>query len=81
MVSALVIIAPHYLWSAYFAAHFDFFFDLIKKLDRLREDCTGEYNPQNFAHAKKLEENFGKSRIYIYFFIARNLSIANWMLI
>ena len=64
LISALIIIAPHHLWGAYFAAHFDFFFDLIKKLDRLRDSSTGEYNPQNFERVKKLEEKFSKSRIF-----------------
>ena len=67
LVSALIIIAPHFLWSAYFAAHFDFFFDLIKKLDRLRDSSTGEYNPQNFERVKKLEEKFSKSRIFMFY--------------
>ena len=67
LVSALVIIAPHYLWSAYFAAHFDFFFDLIKKLDRLRDINTGEYDPLNFERVKKLEEKYSKSRIFRFY--------------
>ena len=62
LVSALVIIAPHYQWSAYFAAHFHFFFDLIKKLDHLREDCTGEYNPKNFAHVKNWKKSLAGLR-------------------
>ena len=67
LVSALIIIAPHYLWSAYFAAHFDFFFDLIKKLDRLRDINTGEYDPLNFERVKKLEEKYSKSRIFRFY--------------
>ena len=52
LISALVAIAPHYLWNAYFAANFDFFFDLIKKLDRLRDTNTGKYSSHNFERVK-----------------------------
>lgn len=62
LVSALFIIAPHYLWTSYFGAHFDFFFDLAKKLHRLRDTNTGEYSPNNFELVKKLEEKFSTSK-------------------
>ena len=68
LVSALVIIAPHYLWKAHFAAHFDFFFDLIKKLDYSRDRNTGEYDPQNFVCVKKLEEKYSKSKRIFRFY-------------
>ena len=69
LITALVVIAPHYLWSAYFAAQFDFFFDLIKNLDRLRDTLTGEYKPQNFEIVKKLEEKFRKPRIFLLYIL------------
>ena len=62
LVSALLIIAPHYLWTSYFGAHFEFFFDLAKKLHRLRDTKTGEYNLYNFELVKKLEEKFSSSK-------------------
>ncbi len=60
VVAALLILIPHYLWIAYFGKHFDFFFDLLKKLDRLHDPSTGEYKPLNFSCIKKLEERFGQ---------------------
>ena len=60
LVSALLIIVPHYLWIAYFGKHFDFFFDLLKKLDRLHDPNTGEYDPFNFSCIEKLEERFSR---------------------
>ena len=69
LITALFVIAPHYLWSGYFAAQFDFFFDLIKNLDRLRDTHTGEYNPQNFERVKKLEEKFKKPRIFLFYLL------------
>lgn len=65
LITGLIIIAPHYLWSAYYAAQFDFFFDLVRKLDRLRDTNTGEYRPHNFARVRKLEDAFKKSQIFI----------------
>ena len=66
LISAILIIAPHYLWNSYFGAHFDFFFDLVKKLNRLRDSSTGEYNPLNFELVKKLEQKFSKSNTWIF---------------
>lgn len=70
LISAVLIIAPHYLWDSYFAAHFNFFFDLVKKLSRLRDSRTGDYNQNNFEIVKKLEEKFkgkhiGMFRLYV----------------
>ena len=66
LISALLMIAPHYLWNSYFGRHFDFFFDLVKKLDRLRHSNTGEYSPFNFELVKKLENKFSKFNTWIY---------------
>lgn len=66
LISALLIIAPHYLWNSYFGRHFDFFFDLVKKLDRLRDSSTGDYNPHNYDLVRKLENKFSKFNTWIY---------------
>ena len=66
LISALIIIAPHYLWTSYFGAYFDFFFDLAKKLHRLRDTKTGEYNPYNFELVKKLEQKFSSSNPWMF---------------
>ena len=66
LISALIIIAPHYLWTSYFGAYFDFFFDLAKKLHRLRDTKTGEYNSYNFELVKKLEQKFSSSNPWMF---------------
>ena len=66
LISALIIIAPHYLWTSYFGAYFDFFFDLAKKLHRLRDTNTGEYSPYNFQLVKKLEQKFSSSNPWMF---------------
>ena len=66
LISALIIFAPHYLWTSYFKAHFDFFFDLAKKLHRLRDTKTGEYNSYNFELVKKLEQKFSSSNPWMF---------------
>ena len=68
LISALLMIIPHYLWSAYFGKHFDFFFGLLKNLDRLHDPNTGEYKPANFAFVQKLENKFSnltETKIFI----------------
>ena len=65
IISALIIIAPHYLWTSYFGAYFNFFFDLAKKLKDLRE-TDGEYSPYNFQLVKKLEHNFSSSSPWMF---------------
>ena len=64
--SVLLIIIPHYIWKLFFGAHFNLFFDLVKKLDRLRDTKTGEYNPSNFEIVKELEKKFCKSNTLIF---------------
>ena len=66
LISALIIIAPHYLWMSYFGAYFDFFFDLAKKLHCLQDTKTGEYNPYNFELVKKLEQKFSSSNPWMF---------------
>ena len=66
LISALLIIAPHYLWLSYFEAHFDYFFDLVRKLHRLREAKTGQYSLLNFNLVKKLEQKFATSNTLIF---------------
>ena len=68
LVLAPIIIAPHYLWSDYFSSHFDSFFDMIKKLDCVRDVNTGEYDPLNFKLVNNLEESYCKSRRIFHFY-------------
>ena len=64
LAAALLIIVPHYLWGAYFDNHFEFFFDSLKKLDRLHNPKTGERDPKNFDYIADLEERFNSRTIY-----------------
>lgn len=61
ILQGILLVAPHYLWSALFGGQFDFFFDLVRQLDRLRDSNTGEYRPKNFDVVKKLEKEFPKA--------------------
>ena len=58
LIQGLVLAAPQYLWAALFGGQFDFFFGLVRQLDRLRSSETGEYRSQNFEIVKKLEKHF-----------------------
>ena len=72
LVHGLLLIAPHYIWSAVFKGDFDSFFAVTRKLDRLRDRSTGEYNPTNFDRVEKLEIEFGGRRRKIFlFYIAK----------
>ncbi len=58
IVQGILIVAPHFIWAAVFVGRFEFFVDLVKQLDRLRDSNTGEYRPKNFDIVKKLETEF-----------------------
>ena len=62
LLQGILLVAPHYLWSALFGGQFDFFFELVRQLDRLRDSDTGEYRPRNFEIVKKLEKEFPKRK-------------------
>ena len=61
LIQGIFLAAPNYLWSAIFGGQFDFFFHLVKQLDRLRARETGEYQPKNFEIVKKLEKEFSEN--------------------
>ena len=74
LVHGLLLIAPHYIWTAVFRGDFDSFFAVTRKLDRLRDRKTGEYDPTNFDRVEKLEIEFGgKRRKIFYFYIVKLL--------
>lgn len=73
VVHGLAIVAPHYLWSSFFGGYFDFFFDLVKNLKRLRNLKTGDYDPNNFEIVKKLEREY-KQRNIFYSYILKLLA-------
>ena len=61
-VHGLIVLSPHQFWSWLFAGHIDFFFDLAKTLDRLKDPSSGEYDRKNIAIVTKLEGEFLLSR-------------------
>ena len=58
LIQGLILAAPHYLWASLFAGQFDFFFGLVRQLDRLRSSETGDYRTKNFDIVNKLEKQF-----------------------
>ena len=62
--------APHYVWKALFEGHFGFFFELAKKLKRLRNTTTGDYDENNFEIVRKLQDKYasGKKIFRVYYF-------------
>ena len=64
LAHGLAIVAPHYLWRSLFGGFFDFFFDLAKDLNRLRNIKTGEYEAQDFEIVKKLEREYRRKSIF-----------------
>ena len=84
LFQGILIVAPHYLWSSVFSGQFDFFFDLVRQVDRLRDSKTGEYRTKNFEILKKLENQFpgtwkwyGIFAFYIAKLIIQGLIIAS----
>ncbi len=58
LIQGIIVVAPHYLWSSVFSGRFDFFVDLVKQIDRLRDSDTGDFRPKNIDIVKKLEQEF-----------------------
>ena len=58
LIQGLLLAAPQYLWTNLFAGQFDFFFGLVKQLDRLPDSKTGQYRSRNFEIVDKLEKHF-----------------------
>ncbi len=73
IVHGLAIVAPHYLWSSLFGGYFDFFFDLVKDLNRLRSIKTGRYDARDFEIVKKLEKEYTSGLAY-YSYILKLLA-------
>lgn len=73
LVHGILLIAPHFIWTAVFKGDFDSFFAVTRKLDRLRDRNTGEYDPTNFDRVEKLEIEFGSRRKIFLFYIGKLL--------
>ncbi len=66
LVHGILLVAPHYIWSALFKGDFDSFFSIVKRLDRLRDNSTGQYDLKNFDRVTKLEIEYGGKRRWIF---------------
>ncbi|XP_065916014.1 uncharacterized protein [Dysidea avara] len=58
----VLLLAPQYLWKAYFSARIDFFFFHAAKLETLRERDTGEYPHTNFSVVDYMHREFYERR-------------------
>ena len=66
LVHGLLLISPHYIWSALYKGDFDSFFSIAAKIDRLRTSKTGEYSDESFNRVKKLEREYGGANRKIF---------------
>ena len=64
LIQGVVLVAPHFIWEALFLGQFDFFFSIVRQLDRLRSRDTGKYRENNFDIVKKLEIQFDQIIIF-----------------
>ena len=62
VIHGAAILAPYYLWKAYFSARIDFFFTHAAKLETLRERDTGEYPHKNFSVVDYMHREFHEKR-------------------
>ena len=69
LVHGLLLIAPHYVWSAIHNGDFDSFFAIVEKLDRLRDSSTGEYDAKNFDRVTKLELEYSGTKIFVSYIL------------
>ena len=68
LIQGLLLAAPQYLWASLFGGQFDFFFGLVRQLDRLRSSELGQYRPQNFEIVDKLEKHFVRKWSFLSIF-------------
>lgn len=65
LVHGLLLIIPHYVWSAAFDGDFDSFFLVATNIDCLRDHEVGEYSEENFSRVNKLEKKYGRSKLIV----------------
>ena len=61
IVHGFLIIGPHILWKTAFQSNYNFFFDLVSSLDRLRESKNGEFSDKNYKIVTRLETELAKT--------------------
>lgn len=57
-IHGLVIMIPHYLWTAHYGGYFDYFFSTVSALEPLREEDTGEFPYKNQNIVRQLQLSF-----------------------
>ena len=58
LVHGILIAIPHYLWLNHYGGNFDFFFTQASKMDRTRDENTGEYSNNNRLIIQQLTQTF-----------------------
>lgn len=72
VVHAILIAIPHYLWLNHYGGNFDFFFVQASRLDRLRDEKTGEYSDNNRLILQQLTGAFAtykKNWMFIFYVV------------
>jgi len=67
----VLLLAPHFLWKAYFSARIDFFFNHAAKLETLREGDTGQYPRKNFSVVDYMHREFYERREILIGYIVK----------
>ena len=57
-IYGLVIAIPHYIWVATYAGQFDYFFSVVKQLDRSKDEKTKLFNKESIALVRELSYAF-----------------------
>jgi hypothetical protein len=77
LLHGLMLIFPHYVWRATFKGHFDGFFSIAVKINRLQDNKNGEYCQESFCRVEKLQKKYGgRSGIFSLFVVKLVLQLA-----
>ena len=74
LAHGILLVLPHYVWSAIFKGHFDSFFSVATKIHCLRDSEIGEYSEESFSRVRKLEKKYGKRNWIFTFFVLKLLA-------
>ena len=69
-IHGILLVIPHFLWTAFFQGDFDSFFFTAAKISLVRSDDTGEYPKENFELIEDLELQYkGSKSIYMSYLL------------
>ena len=75
-IHGLAIAIPHFLWLATYGGQFDYFFSIVKHLDREKDKTTGKYTQNNIDIVRQIEHSFTTyKRNSIYWLYTFKLSL------